>query len=209
MAVLAEVGNVTRIYSQNIDGLDTRSKILKTIVPLPKSPDWPITIQLHGSLEYTICTKCAGIADLVPINHIRYVNLTCTQCPEGGKGKSNKPGKLRPGIVLYCENEHHDPRDHNPDHEAQVNVMNYDEQYPPDLLCIVGSSCNLPHINGLIKDFGNAMKARSDGSSVIWINPEDPPKSMMQAKVFDLVVKEDCQNLALWCLKGLAEQARR
>lgn len=218
LAALAEARFLKRLYSQNIDGIDTRLKVLKTLVPLPKNPaDCPINIQLHGCLEYTRCTKCGGTADLVPINHKRYANLTCTQCPEeskgkrGGKGKSNsysRPGQLLPGIVLYCENELHDPQDHNPDLEAQINVMNYDEQHPPDLLFVVGASCASPHIRGLVKDIGNATKARSDGRSVVWINPEDPPESMMQDNVFDLVVKEDCQNFALWCHNGLAERAQ-
>lgn len=146
---------------------------------------------------------------MVPINHRRYTNLTCTQCLE----ERGIPGRLRPRIVLYrnCDK----PQDRNPDYEAKSLVMNYDEQHPPDAhaLFVVGASCALGHIRGLIQDIRNAIKAKPGpniGPSAVWINLEDPPESMMEDNnVFDVVVKADCQDFALWCLKGLTKRAQR
>jgi NAD-dependent histone deacetylase SIR2 len=61
LASLAQEGRLLRLYSQNIDCIDTSMKPLQTQIPLePKAP-WPTTVQLHGSLDKMVCTKCGDI----------------------------------------------------------------------------------------------------------------------------------------------------
>src|SRR5687767_201035 len=56
LASLAQQGRLLRLYSQNIDCLDTSLQPLATNIPLnPKGP-WPATVQLHGGLEKMVCT---------------------------------------------------------------------------------------------------------------------------------------------------------
>jgi NAD-dependent histone deacetylase SIR2 len=47
IAYLAKREQLQRLYSQNIDGIDTQFKELKTEIPLPEQKPWPMTIQLH------------------------------------------------------------------------------------------------------------------------------------------------------------------
>jgi NAD-dependent histone deacetylase SIR2 len=41
---LAEERRLQRLYTQNIDGIDTQLPPLKTLIPLPKKKPWPRTI---------------------------------------------------------------------------------------------------------------------------------------------------------------------
>ncbi len=50
LAAFAEEGRLHRLYTQNIDGIDTQLAPLKTLIPLPKK-EWPKTIQLYGDLR--------------------------------------------------------------------------------------------------------------------------------------------------------------
>ncbi|RAL63792.1 hypothetical protein DID88_003436 [Monilinia fructigena] len=50
LATLAEEGRLLRLYSQNVDGIDTSLQPLATKVPLNSKGPWPKTIQLHGGL---------------------------------------------------------------------------------------------------------------------------------------------------------------
>ena len=51
IAALAEEGRLQRLYTQNIDGIDTQLPPLKTLIPLPKKKPWPKAIQLHSDLR--------------------------------------------------------------------------------------------------------------------------------------------------------------
>ncbi|OAF59033.1 hypothetical protein VC83_04184 [Pseudogymnoascus destructans] len=54
---LAKEDRLHRLYTQNIDGLDTQLPSLGTKIPLPETKPWPTTIQLHGDLR---TVKCQG-----------------------------------------------------------------------------------------------------------------------------------------------------
>ncbi|KAM0364070.1 hypothetical protein ACHAPK_010980 [Fusarium culmorum] len=64
LASLAKDGRLLRLYSQNIDCIDTSMEHLATQVPLNCKSPWPITIQLHGSLRKMVCTKCSTVEEL-------------------------------------------------------------------------------------------------------------------------------------------------
>ncbi|KAF2001683.1 hypothetical protein P154DRAFT_418455, partial [Amniculicola lignicola CBS 123094] len=46
-AALAQEGRLLRLYSQNVDGIDTALQPLKTAVPLPKKAPWPKSVAPH------------------------------------------------------------------------------------------------------------------------------------------------------------------
>ena len=51
LEAIAEEGRLHRLYTQNIDGLDTQLAPLKTQIPLPPKGPWPTTIQLYRDLK--------------------------------------------------------------------------------------------------------------------------------------------------------------
>lgn len=54
-----------RLYTQNIDCLDTSLPNLATKHPLNEEP-WPKTVQLHGTISSMICSKCGWTRDFDP-----------------------------------------------------------------------------------------------------------------------------------------------
>jgi NAD-dependent histone deacetylase SIR2 len=54
---IAEEGRLHRLYTQNINGLDTQLTLLKTQIPLPPKGLWPTTIQLHKDLRTIKCQR--------------------------------------------------------------------------------------------------------------------------------------------------------
>ncbi|KAG5980193.1 hypothetical protein E4U55_004284 [Claviceps digitariae] len=194
LASLAQEGRLLRLYSQNIDCIDTSMKPLQTQVPLePKAP-WPVTIQLHGSLDKMVCTKCA---DIQPFDGGLFdgpqaplcescKNLDEVRTAHAGK-RSHGIGRLRPRFVLYNE--------FNPDEEAIGSIMRADLRARPDAVLVVGTTLKVPGTRRLVKELCQVTRGRKDGLTA-WINIDSEPKVPDFKDCWDLVVKSKCDNIA-------------
>lgn len=194
LASLAQEGRLLRLYSQNIDCLDTSMKPLATNVPLnPKGP-WPATIQLHGGLEKMVCTKCGK---LEPFNGDVFDGPEAPLCPtcqvddevrtaHAGK-RSHGIGRLRPRFVLYNE--------YNPDEEAIGNVSSADLKSRPDCVIVVGTTLKVPGTRRLVKEMCQVTRGRKNGLAV-WVNVDNEPKGVDFKDCWDIVVKSKCDNVA-------------
>ncbi|GAO13964.1 uncharacterized protein UV8b_01963 [Ustilaginoidea virens] len=194
LASLAQEGRLLRLYSQNIDCIDTSMKPLQTQTPLePKAP-WPTTIQLHGSLDKMVCTKCADIqpfqSDLFDGPEAPLCescrNLDEVRTAHAGK-RSHGIGRLRPRFVLYNE--------FNPDEEAIGNIMRADLRARPDAVLVVGTTLKVPGTRRLVKEMCQVTRGRKDGLTA-WINIDSEPKVPDFKDSWDLVVKSKCDNIA-------------
>ncbi|KAK3301124.1 DHS-like NAD/FAD-binding domain-containing protein [Chaetomium fimeti] len=194
LASIASEGRLMRMYSQNIDTLDTQMPPLATTVPLNTKAPWPTTIQLHGGLENMVCTKCA---------HLERFNASlfegpepplCEKCKEqdevrtafAGK-RSHGIGKLRPRIVLYNE--------YNPDEEAIGNVSKADLRRVPDAVIVVGTSLKIPGVRRLVKEMCQLTRSRRDGITA-WVNLDPEPQGVDFKDCWDLVVRGKCDDIA-------------
>ncbi|KIW06623.1 uncharacterized protein PV09_02335 [Verruconis gallopava] len=192
LATLAQEGRLLRLYSQNVDGIDTSLKPLETQVPLPKKAPWPKTIQLHGTLEHMTCTKCHRISEFKPELFEGPSPPPCGNCEEtdgirtqhAGK-RSHGIGVLRPRMVLYNE--------HNPDDEAIGSVVKADLRTRPDALIVVGTTLKVPGVRRIVKEMCGIVRDRKDGVT-IWIN-NDPPPALKDYE-WDLIVQGPCDLVA-------------
>lgn len=192
LARLGQENRLTRLYTQNIDGIETSMPPLASQVPLnPKAP-WPRTIQLHGSLEKMVCQKCCHMTDFQGELFDGPDAPLCPACSEtdafratAGQ-RSHGVGKMRPRIVLYNE--------HNPDEEAIASVMNADVRSRPDALIVVGTSLKIPGVRCLVRNLCRVIRSRRNGVTM-WINNE-PPVGKEFEDCWDLVVKGDCEEVA-------------
>ncbi|KAJ6446079.1 NAD-dependent histone deacetylase SIR2 [Purpureocillium lavendulum] len=194
LASLAKEGRLLRLYSQNIDCIDTSMPPLHTSVPLePKGP-WPKTVQLHGGLEKMVCTKCG---DLKPFNGDLFNGPEaplCGMCKEhdevrtthAGK-RSHGIGRLRPRFVLYNE--------FNPDEEAIGNVARADLKARPDAVIVVGTTLKVPGTRRLVKEMCQVARGRKDGFTA-WVNIDPEPKGVEFKDCWDLVVRSKCDDVA-------------
>lgn len=183
---VAKGERLLRMYTQNVDCLDTEMSHLLTKTPL-EAP-WPQTVQLHGTVRMMNCTKCSWMGEFDPeVFGTDEVFPECPECREledvrrvAGK-RSQGIGRLRPRIVLYNEN--------NPEAELIGRVCEADLKKRPDGLIVVGTTLKVPGVKRLVKELCQAVHAAK--GATVWMNLEEPPQQIF--KDFDLVVKGDCQ----------------
>lgn len=191
-------GRLKRLYTQNIDGLETHCKPLETTIPLnPKGP-WPTTIRLHGGLDKMQCHLCKKTDDFDASLFQGSEAPLCNACAEKDhlrtmQGKRSRPiGRLRPCIVLYDE-------DHA-DAEAIERVCKSDTREVPDAVIVVGTSLKVRGVQTMVKSFRQATKAK-EGSMMIWVNPDPVPGKMKG--LWDLEIQKRSDEIA-----HLFEEAR-
>ena len=194
IASLAKEGRLLRLYSQNVDGLDTSMAPLATDVPLNTKGPWPKTIQLHGGLAKMVCSKCGEVTDFNGSLFEGPEPPPCKACEEtdnvrtshAGK-RSHGIGRLRPRMVLYNE--------FNPDEEAITNVVKADLRARPDAVIVVGTSMKIPGVRNMVKDMCQVTRKRKDGLTA-WINLESEPGGSDLRDCWDLVVQGKCDHIA-------------
>jgi NAD-dependent histone deacetylase SIR2 len=192
LAKLASEDRLLRLYTQNVDGLDTSMESLKTNVPLNRKGPWPKTIQLHGGLQKMVCSKCNDMTDLAPDLFDGPTPPLCEQCVAADNARTEYAGKrshgigrLRPRMVLYNE--------HNPDDEAIGAVVKSDLRTRPDALIVVGTTLKIPGVKRIVKEMSRVIRGRRDGLTV-WINMDEPPVS--KDYEWDLIVRGPCDHVA-------------
>ena len=192
LATLAQEGRLLRLYSQNVDGIDTQLPPLATHVPLNRKGPWPKTVQLHGNVEKMVCSKCRQVSELNPALFDGPTPPLCQHCVDtddvrtkhAGK-RSHGVGRLRPRMVLYNE--------HNPDDEAIGAVMKADLHKRPDALIVVGTSLKVPGVRRIVKEMCGVVRDRRDGVT-IWMNHDLPP--LVKDFEWDLIVQGPCDEVA-------------
>ncbi len=222
LATLASERRLMRLYTQNVDGIDTSLPPLVTKVPLETKGPWPLTIQLHGSLEKMVCTKCSKLSTFEAALFSGPVPPLCAQCVENDQIRTDVAGKrshgigrLRPRMVLYNES--------NPDDEAIGAVVKADLLKRPDAVIVVGTSMEIPGVKRMVREMCGIVRDRRDGVA-IWINRGPPPVGKEFEDCWDLVVAGDCDtvaqraNLRRWndegndykdCTESEAERAKK
>ncbi|KAF2657569.1 DHS-like NAD/FAD-binding domain-containing protein [Lophiostoma macrostomum CBS 122681] len=193
LATLAEEGRLLRLYSQNVDGIDTSLEPLKTEVPLPKKGPWPKTVQLHGGLDHMVCSKCHTLS---PFDAEQFNGPTppaCRQCTENdqvrqvAEKRSHGIGRMRPRMVLYNE--------HNPDDEAIGSCTSLDLRTRPDAVIVAGTTLKVPGVRRIAREMCAVVRDRRDGVT-IWINNDPEPLGKDLANSWDIVVKGPCDAIA-------------
>lgn len=195
LASLAKEGRLLRLYTQNIDCVDTSMPPLATNVPLNSKAPWPKTIQLHGGLQKMVCTKCGKLQPLDRDLFVGPETPLCKTCEEDDQvrtlhagRRSHGIGRLRPRFVLYNE--------FNPDGEAIGNVCSADLKTRPDAVLVVGTSLKVPGTRRLVKELCQVTRGRRDGFTA-WINIDPEPKGVDFKDCWDLVVRSKCDNVAM------------
>ena len=202
LAALAEEGRLQRLYTQNVDGIDTQLAPLKTRIPLPKEEPWPKTIQLHGDLKTVRCQRNPNkhLSRFDPALFASGSLPCCTECEEQerkrlieGKRSRSKIPVLRPRVWLYYNDDY-------PDADTISIVKEADFKASPEVVIVVGTGLKIPSAKMLARDMCAAT--RQGGGFAAWINLKAPPRDL---DCFNLVVEGNCETVAMhvssWWLK--------
>ena len=109
LTALAANKRFLRLYTQNIDTIETQLPELVTYTPLEMQALWPRTIQVYGSLNNMCCVRCRQTFPSEPRLFQGAASPERRACARedhdrtvGGK-RSRGIGRLRPAIVLsFC-----------------------------------------------------------------------------------------------------------
>lgn len=196
LATLSQQDRLLRLYSQNVDGIDTSLQPLATKIPLAKdeSGKWPRTVQLHGGLTKMVCSKCHDVRDFKPDLFDGPVPPICSECEEIDRlrtqelgRRSHGVGMLRPRMVLYNE--------HNPDDEAIGSVTRDDLRKRPDAVIVVGTTLKVPGVKRIVREMCATVRDRRDGVA-IWVNNDPEPSGKEFEDCWDIVVRGKCDEVA-------------
>lgn len=185
-----------RIYTQNIDGLESKVGFDLTQIPSLSS----ICVQLHGSLLWLRCITCSARRSLE--NHIYDIESgqlpTCETCEATQKQRADdgrrprQSGVLRPDVLLYDEATENDLIMEMASQDAKKVSKN-------DVLLVVGTSLKIPGVLEIIKLIGSAV-TNSNGN-IIYLDLNPPPTSLQ--KNFTLCVEGDCEEFAKAAIDAL------
>ncbi|CAD6446685.1 10359fae-171a-40e0-ad45-405a8fa4f32b [Sclerotinia trifoliorum] len=193
LATLAEEGRLLRLYSQNVDGIDTSLEPLATRVPLNTKGPWPKTIQLHGGLAKMVCSKCGHLEDFDGALFEGPEAPDCGNCVEidsvriAAGSRRHGIGRMRPRMVLYNE--------YNPDEEAIGAVSAADLKKVADAVIVVGTSLKIPGIRRLVKEMCSTTRDRKNGFTA-WINLDGEPGGPEFKDCWDMIVRGECDEVA-------------
>lgn len=182
MNSIASEGRLLRVYTQNIDGLDTSLPNLETNIPLPVRGPWPQTIQLHGSMRKMICTRKGHLHDLEPDLFRGPSKPTCRDCAKLVRARRtyNHKDGMKPRFTLYEEI--------GPDDHAINAAIEDDRNKSPDAIFAVGTSLGIPSVQQLVRDMA------AHGGATVWINKDPPPH--LDDMRWDLIVQGYCDEVA-------------
>jgi NAD-dependent histone deacetylase SIR2 len=193
LATLAEEDRLLRLYTQNVDGIDTALEPLKTTIPLNIKGPWPKSIQLHGGLEKMVCQKCGHLEAFDGSLFDGPEPPACKECATKDEVRKaaglrcHGVGRLRPRMVLYNE--------FNPDEEAIGAVSAADLKSRPDAVVVVGTSLKVPGIRRLAKELCSVTRGRRGGFTA-WINHDPEPVGIEFKDCWDMVIRGDCDEVA-------------
>jgi len=194
LARLSHEGRLLRLYTQNVDGIDTSLPPLATQIPLPRKGPWPKTVQLHGGLDKMTCTKCHEITDFVPEEFDGPIPPECPECAardfartEVAGKRSHGIGRLRPRMVLYHE--------HNPDDEAIGSVTRADLRTRPDAVIVVGTTLKVPGVRRIVREMCATVRDRKDGFTA-WINNDPEPSGKEFEDSWDMIIRGTSDEVA-------------
>lgn len=194
LATIANDGRLMRLYTQNVDCLDTSLKPLATKIPLNNKGPWPVTIQLHGGLEKMQCTKCNEVKNFDGSLFQGPEPPLCENCKQDdyvrtnfARKRSHGIGRLRPRMVLYNE--------YNPDEDAIGRVSQADLRRVPDAVIVVGTSLKVPGVRRIVRELCQATRSKRDGFTA-WINLDPVPQGLDMKDLWDLVVRGKSDDVA-------------
>lgn len=196
LATLAHENRLLRLYSQNVDELETGMEPLRTTVPLSKldNGQWPKTVQLHGGLAKMECSKCKRLLDFDRALFEGPVPPACDEClrintlrTEVEGRRSHGVGYFRPRMVLYGEA--------NPDGVAIGSVANKDMRQRPDAIIVVGTTLKVPGVRRIVQEMCEIVRDHRDGVA-IWLNKDPPPTGQQLKDKWDIVVAGEADEIA-------------
>ncbi|KAG2125007.1 DHS-like NAD/FAD-binding domain-containing protein [Suillus cothurnatus] len=182
LKMLDEEGGLLRVYTQNIDLLESKAGLSFGIPQMHSLQEMPRCIPLHGTLETLACIKCCYQSPL----HLHVSTLAtgclplcpaCEQIEHERRMSHKRPrasGTLIPTIVLYGQTH---PAG---DNLAQAILSDADGDYTkakPDVLLVAGTSLKIPGVIAAVHKFAQVVHSQESRSEYRSIYLDKKPPS--------------------------------
>jgi NAD-dependent histone deacetylase SIR2 len=174
----------SRVYTQNIDGLEERAGMIF------EKKDKTKGIYLHGNMAYLICQYCGFRRKFLEEDIIDFEEeneILCSECEKRREasirmGQRKRPvGMMHPGIIHYQQM--------NPD-GAFIGKM-CEKDADSDLVIVIGTSLSVEGVKKVVKMF---CKNQVSSGKRILVNLTKPNKEWMD--YFDYFYEGDCGDFA-------------
>jgi NAD-dependent SIR2 family protein deacetylase len=202
LKALDDRGTLLRVYTQNIDGLESKAGL---IANQPGSYQLPLArcIRLHGSLEHMRCQTCQVVEIQEPYDALMSLGslpkcMSCDRLEEErqkmGK-RSRRVPLLLPNVVLY--DQVHPEADYIGSVMMEDLKLNSNLDGGVDFLLVVGTSMKVPGTIKAIKAFAKTIQQRRmvNGIHTLYVNLDFQAQSNWSG-VFDAWIQADCQTFA-------------
>ncbi|GAA6018482.1 hypothetical protein JCM11491_007013 [Sporobolomyces phaffii] len=214
MGLLKKRGQLRRVYTQNIDGLEARAGLRAVEIEGVKLQPAGVDVkgkgkaklegdyvQLHGSIHRVRCTTCAYVAewtDGAEVDQAEGVGSVfrrgevaeCPQCANraairAAQNKRSLPSRSFLRPAITLYEET-SPAALS---IGSLSVSDLTLGGGPDFMLVMGTSLKIPGFKKLVKEFGKAVKAK--GGLRVLVNREEI-KGQEWKDVFDFNVVSDC-----------------
>ena len=130
LAALARAGKLRRVYTQNIDSLETRAGVPASAV-----------VQCHGSLEKAACVVCGAAAPMSRVSKAAAAGSVawCRKC---------RKGAVKPSIVFFHEAL-----------PSRFHTCLAKDLHAADMVMVMGSSLSVAPVSTLLRHFPPTVPA--------------------------------------------------
>ncbi|KAG2362879.1 DHS-like NAD/FAD-binding domain-containing protein [Suillus spraguei] len=212
LKMLDEKGGLRRVYTQNIDLLESKAGLSFGVPQTQDLKETPRCIPLHGTLETLACIKCCHQSQL----HLHISTLMtgclplCPACQQVEEERQimhkrpRTPGILIPNIVLYGQT--------HPAGDLLGQCIAHDangdrKRVKADVLLVAGTSLKIPGVITAVHEFAQAVHVQNPGDGYKSIYLDQNPLPSKWDGVFDAWVSGDIQIFAQHLIRSLGPQS--
>lgn len=188
---LADGGRLRRVYTQNIDDLETRAglELVTSLEDAEPKDGYRKVVQLHGHMRQLFCGICFHKTrfrrEHAQIFQSQKRDIACPACNKSnlkrqGKMRARSVGKLQTCIVLQNGGPHPDctssiltikPRRANAKAAQLIGqLFDLDTRSDPDLLLIIGTSLEIKDIKSFVTRLNRNMNVKTVIMDLNWID---------------------------------------
>ncbi|KAF8134213.1 DHS-like NAD/FAD-binding domain-containing protein [Boletus edulis] len=217
LKALEDRGTLVRIYTQNIDGLESKAGVSTYHRSCPQTGDGlqrSTCIPLHGSLRYIYCQSCHAVEEMKhhqdELMHGTFPSCRSCQREQHARREAGKRVRLVPtmvpDVVLYGQ-EHPDSQG-----ITEFQMQDLSGTQPIDLLLVVGTGMHVIGTQRIIREFSKQVRKNRSPTDpspcVVYLNLECKQQKKWES-IFDVWIQADCQTVAAAILDTLKEKGEK
>ena len=208
---LRDGGRLMRNYTQNIDGLESRTGLCMDLcrgkgnkrrflkknfeAPLPeqtRNTDFDggcEVVPLHGDLQHLRCMLCQSLCEWSDAATEMFLDGLAPECEACGRKSDEREATGKRGLsvgslrpnIVLYGEEH-------PSNTILTPLVSFDAASRPEVLIIMGTSLKVYGLQKVVRDLAKAVHSQQEGKGrVILVNRTRPAESIWDGVIYDYI----------------------